>query len=158
MQQLARFATFSILSSPPNVVWQVYLERRFPGYTSPSPPPSSSSPEKLPQQEPQKQRPQSLNKRNTAIKFALDQTLGALFNTVLFLAGMPLLRGERDLSLIWAAVRTQTLPLIRAGQTLWPLVSVVSFTLVPLEWRAAFGGLAGVLWGVYLSLIEGERS
>ena len=34
-----------------------------------------------------------LNKRNTAIKFLLDQTVGALFNTVVFLAGMPALNG-----------------------------------------------------------------
>jgi len=34
-----------------------------------------------------------LNVRNTAIKFALDQTLGAVINTVLFIAGMGMLRG-----------------------------------------------------------------
>lgn len=34
-----------------------------------------------------------LNVRNTAIKFGLDQTVGALFNTVVFLAGMAALRG-----------------------------------------------------------------
>jgi len=34
-----------------------------------------------------------LNVRNTAIKFALDQTLGAVINTILFIAGMGMLRG-----------------------------------------------------------------
>jgi len=37
--------------------------------------------------------PQS-NWRNLAIKWLLDQTIGAAVNTVLYLGGMPLLRGE----------------------------------------------------------------
>ena len=35
-----------------------------------------------------------LNVKNTAIKFALDQTFGAIANTVLFIGGMSLLKGE----------------------------------------------------------------
>lgn len=92
-----------------------------------------------------------LNLRNTAIKFALDQTLGAAVNTVLFVAGMALLKGEA-LETVVGNVREQFWPLLFAGQKLWPLVSIVSFTLVPVEKRTVFGGIVGVGWGIFLSL------
>lgn len=50
-----------------------------------------------------------------------------------------------------------TLPLIFAGQKLWPAVSIISFTLVPLEYRTAFGGIVGIGWGIYLSLFAGKK-
>lgn len=43
--------------------------------------------------------------RNTLIKFSLDQTLGALFNTVAFIAGQGMLRGK-TLDWIVAKVRS----------------------------------------------------
>lgn len=46
-----------------------------------------------------------LNIKNTAIKFSLDQTLGAVFNTVLFIAGIGALRGE-GLGKIISSVRS----------------------------------------------------
>ena len=46
-----------------------------------------------------------------------------------------------------------TLPIMLAGARLWPLVSLISFSLVPVEKRVVFGGAVGVVWGVYLSLI-----
>lgn len=97
-----------------------------------------------------------LNVRNTAIKFALDQTIGAVFNTVLFIAGMGLLKGQ-SFALVTEAVQRDTLTLILAGQKLWPAVSIISFTLVPLQYRTAFGGIVGIFWGIYLSLFMGGK-
>jgi protein Mpv17 len=48
-------------------------------------------------------------------------------------------------------------PLLFAGQKLWPLVSIISFTLVPFEHRTVFGGLIGVGWGVFLSLMANNK-
>ena len=45
-----------------------------------------------------------------------------------------------------------TLPLMLAGYKLWPLVSLLSFTVIPPEKRVIFGSLIGVGWGVFLSL------
>lgn len=70
---------------------------------------------------------------------------------------MLLLRGVSDWGYIADRVREETLPLILAGQKLWPAVSLISFTVVPLEYRTLFGGLVGVGWGVYLSLVEGGK-
>ncbi|TKX21445.1 protein SYM1 [Elsinoe australis] len=146
-----RFIIFSLLSCPPNVLWQSWLEHTFPGYTTASSSSSSSS------KQPPAKSPRKLNKRNTLAKFALDQTIGAGLNTVAFIAGMLLLRGVSDWGYIADKVREETLPLILAGQKLWPAVSLISFTVVPLEYRTLFGGLVGVGWGVYLSLVEGGK-
>jgi len=98
-----------------------------------------------------------LNIKNTAIKFGLDQTIGALVNTVVFIAGMAALRGQ-GLEQMWIEIQRDTLPLIFAGQKLWPLVSLISFTLVPLEYRTLFGSIIGVGWGIFLSLFTGNKS
>jgi len=50
-----------------------------------------------------------------------------------------------------------TLTLIFAGQKLWPAVSIISFTLVPLESRTVFGGVVGIFWGIFLSLFAGGK-
>lgn len=70
---------------------------------------------------------------------------------------MALLRG-RSWSTIYREIQAQFWPMIFAGQKLWPAVSILSFTIVPLEHRMLFGSVAGVLWGVYLSLIAGSES
>lgn len=45
-----------------------------------------------------------------------------------------------------------TLPLMAAGYKLWPLVSLLSFTIIPPKHRIVFGGIVGVGWGIFLSL------
>ncbi|KAK5723282.1 hypothetical protein LTR15_004979 [Elasticomyces elasticus] len=93
-----------------------------------------------------------LNLVNTLIKFCLDQTLGAAVNTVLFIAGIALLRGL-SFDTIQQNVVEQFWPMIRAGQKLWPIVSVCQFTIVPFEWRTLVGSTVGLFWGVLLSLM-----
>ena len=196
-QPLINFMTYSLLSCPPNYLWQTWLESAFPGYTSPDEPGTASSIAQQPlvksatdaagptlqrieekagpalqsleekataattaladsdvvktarrrasegidtvraktkelearagikQPSPAKSStrsntftthdgqtiekkvddvqaavspstpaPKKLNLKNTAIKFALDQTLGALVNNAMFIIGIGLLRGE----------------------------------------------------------------
>ena len=45
---------------------------------------------------------------------------------------------------------------MQAGYRLWPLVSLLSFTVVPFERRMVFGGLVGMGWGIFLSLFAGS--
>ena len=97
-----------------------------------------------------------LNVRNTAYKFALDQTFGATLNTVGFIAGIGALQGKNRAQ-ISEAVKNDTVPMFLAGCKLWPLVSIICFTLIPFQWRLAFQSIAGVAWGVYLSLAAGDH-
>jgi protein Mpv17 len=102
-----------------------------------------------------KKAQRSLNKKNTAIKFALDQTIGTAANTVIFIAGIALLRGQ-SWEVIGRDVVEQFWPMIFAGQKLWPAVSLLQFTVVPFEYRTLVGSLVGLVWGVILSLMAGK--
>lgn len=121
-----------------------------------------------------------LNIANTAIKTALDQTVGAVANTFLFsmfmhsiqaaMTDAPRGLGARasarwitapgaidyskvDWELVAARSRAEFWPIMKAGWRLWPFVSVVNFAFVKsVEGRNLVGSVAGVAWGIYISL------
>ena len=39
-----------------------------------------------------------------------------------------------------------------SGWKLWPLVSLINFTLIPVDRRVILGSVVGLFWGIYLSL------
>ena len=39
-----------------------------------------------------------------------------------------------------------------AGWKLWPAVSFLNFTVVPMHRRILVGSIVGLFWGIYLSL------
>ncbi|KAK3714321.1 hypothetical protein LTR37_007907 [Vermiconidia calcicola] len=129
-------------------MWQRWLEQRFPDYTQ-----KTVTDKKADEKNQQPKTEKSLNHRNTAIKFALDQTIGATINTILFIAGIDFLRG-RSLGTATADCKEQFWPLVFAGLKLWPMVSIFNFTMVPVEYRTVVGSVVGLFWGIYLSLIS----
>ncbi len=51
-------------------------------------------------------------------------------------------------------LRADFVRLLMAGWRFWPLVSLGNFALVPdLATRNLVGGLAGIVWGVYVNLL-----
>ena len=46
----------------------------------------------------------------------------------------------------------ETWPLMAAGYKLWPFVSFLNHTLIPVEQRTVVGSLVGLGWGVFLAL------
>ena len=137
----------------------MWLESQFPGYIEKTPTHDKEIEKQrelkdaTTRKEPKPEAEKSLSIRNTAVKFTLDQTLGATVNTILFIAGIGLMRG-RSLDVVTADCREQFWPLIFAGQKLWPAVSIMNFTLVPAEYRTVVGSVVGLFWGVYLSLMS----
>lgn len=99
---------FTLISTPPNFLWQQYLERLFPGYSTRKPDLDSG--------EKEEKEIKRLNIGNTLIKFGLDQTLGALVNTIAFLVGIRLLRGV-PLGECWLAVKEVCLPNLNPGES-----------------------------------------
>jgi protein Mpv17 len=126
------------------------MERKFPGYT------------------PGYNGDLSLDRVNTVKKFMLDQTIGTIVNTVLFIVGIGALKGKdrhaifRDVDRVLlrfcfqerhgANNKQDFWPLIRSGWKLWPMVSLVNFVLVPVDQRILVGSIVGLFWGIYLSL------
>ena len=87
---------YTLLSTPPNYLWQQYIESRFPGYTL----------KKLDVDDGGKgvEVEKTLNMRNTLIKLGLDQTIAAVVNVVAYIGGSRALRGL-PLEECWMAVR-----------------------------------------------------
>ncbi|POR33272.1 Mpv17/PMP22 family protein [Tolypocladium paradoxum] len=170
-----QFLLFSIVNTPPNFLWQDFLESTFPAHP-PAPHPKKFDDKPLPQQ--------PLSLRNTLAKFLLDQTLGAAANTLLFSVSLRALQdamapapritgfhrawaywsGPRaidfarvDFAAVWDAARAEFWPLVGAGARFWPVVSIVNFTLVKtVEGRNLVGAVAGVAWGVYMSMVAAQ--
>ncbi|KAI3320763.1 Mpv17/PMP22 family protein [Xylariaceae sp. AK1471] len=124
-----------------------------------------------------------LNITNTIIKLLLDQTIGAAANTFLFSIfihsiqaamprplGTPLSNPDKSLQylLTWGAIdygrvnwtrviadsRNEFFSILVAGWKLWPFVSLINFAFVTtIEGRNLVASLAGVVWGIYMSLV-----
>lgn len=77
IRALLSFVIFTLISCPPNILWQDFLEQKFPGYTY-----HAATGEKY------------LDKGNTARKLLFDQTLSAFVNTVAFVAAMAAFKGK----------------------------------------------------------------
>ncbi|KAI8934715.1 hypothetical protein NX059_008404 [Plenodomus lindquistii] len=168
LPQVSKFALFSILSGPPNILWQSFLEEKFPTNvrTRTS---AASSAEKEKKRDPTTTTittTTTLSKTNVLIKFLLDQTIGAIINTILFIAYMSFVnntqaaaQGQLGHGGAWDAVKrdcaAKTWPMMKDGYKFWPLISLVSFLWVPVERRMVFGCSVGVVWGIYLSLAVG---
>ena len=107
----------------------------------------------------------------------LDQTVGAVANAWLFMTLMGALQDSMahapgahksveflasgqaldytrvDWDVIGARARAGLWPMLVAGWKFWPMVSAGNFALVQsVELRNLVGALAGLVWGVYLSL------
>lgn len=96
-----------------------------------------------------------LNVPNTLYKFFFDQTVGAALNTVMFSFVIAGFRGA-DYKQAVQMTKQDFWPLIQAGWKLWPAVSAINYTLVKtVEGRTLVGNLAGMGWGIYLSLMSG---
>jgi hypothetical protein len=75
-KQLFQFVLFTFLTCPPNFLWQEFIEEKFPGQIV------------------QADGSKTLHKYNTAKKFALDQTIGALVNTAIFIGTFAAFKGK----------------------------------------------------------------
>lgn len=146
-----QFCVFAALNTPPNIIYQAYLEHVLPSYVTAS----SAPPAETKEQEKVKENPKGVKKLsilNTVVKILIDQTLGSALNNLNFIMGMGLLKGL-PWNEITQAVRKDVIPIVIAGWKVWPLVALVNFTMVPFEHRVLVGSTVGIGWGVYLSMI-----
>ncbi|KAF4985736.1 hypothetical protein FGRMN_11117 [Fusarium graminum] len=170
-----QFLLFNVICTPPNFFWQDFLESAFPAHPEPSKPKNVKGAKKT--------QPK-LSVRNTLIKFGLDQTVGAAVNTLLFSTYVHALRAaiqpvpvitslpkaitywtspgtlnfdRVNWTVVWEASKADFAPLIYAGWKLWPAVSIVNFAAIKtVEGRNLVGALAGVVWGIYMSLVAAQ--
>jgi hypothetical protein len=149
-----QFIFFTALTCPPNFLWQQFLESVFPSKTQSS---AATNGEKEKSEgatravvEPR------LDIRATVLKFILDQTIGASLNTLAFILIMAGIKGE-SMEQATRMAQLEFWPLMVAGYRLWPVVSLLSYSVLSsVESRALLGSIAGLIWGIYLSLMARE--
>lgn len=150
---------------------QVSLEKTFPAYPPAPHPKKSDDPPPAPK----------LSIRNTAVKLVLDQSVSAVFNVVLFsvfnraiqsaMSDAPRITNiftairywvqpgalalhEVDYAEVWEQSLGETWPLLVASWQFWPVVALVNYSMVQsVRVRNLIGGLAGIAWGTYMSLV-----
>jgi len=114
----SQMVILAILQTPPNYKWQMALEDNFP--SSGKKPVDAAAIKKkdddakIDEKTKKKGEKEELSTTNTVIKFTLDQTVGASFNTAFFIVMLNLLRGAG-----WSATVTA--------------VQRVSFVCLPLD-------------------------
>ncbi|KJK64349.1 Mpv17 / PMP22 family protein [Aspergillus parasiticus SU-1] len=159
LQTLFQFTTCAFVMSPMTFLWLEGLESALPGHTSEEPAATKSKAKKA-----DRPKQKKLNVKNTVAKVVIDQVVGGAWATVLFSLTMGLLRGQEYDVLVdqIRKVRISDIthgldfwPLLIAGFKLWPLVSILNFTVVPVDKRLLVGSIFGVVWAVYLSLMSG---
>lgn len=141
VQTLFQFTTCAFILSPVTFLWLEGLEASFPG-------------EKIDPKGKGKEAKAQLNIPNTIAKIVIDQIIGGALNTALFIGTIGTLRGL-DYDVITEQLQNDFWPIMIAGFKLWPLVSILNFTIVPADKRLLVGSLFGVIWAVYLSLMSG---
>ena len=153
---------------------QDFLESTFPAHPKPSPSTKDASSKGA-------SAAPKLSIRNTVLKLVLDQTVGAAVNTMVVsmyihsmdaaMAGAPHISslpkalayfttpGAVDLAAvsladIWSQATGEFWTILTASWRLWPAVALTNFTLVKtVQGRNLVGSLAGVGWGIYMSLV-----
>lgn len=103
-----QFILFSILNTPPNYMWQLWLEDNFPANPKKKQKKKKvkSDDAKLDDEEEKK-----LSITNTIIKFLLDQSVGAIYNTTFFITVINLLKGATYTQTVEALSRVGFFPL-----------------------------------------------
>ena len=125
----SRFLLLTAITTPPNYLWQCALEAALPTSRH------------------------RIALTPTLAKLAIDQSVGAALNTIAYSYILARLRGASSFTATEIAYN-EFWPLIIAGWSFWPFVSAASyfgFSSVPA--RTRFASLAGLIWGVYLSLV-----
>lgn len=141
-----KYALIAIIVTPPNFLWQEWLEESFPTRV-PTERRNDTTGTKA-------RQPTRFSKRSALCKFLLDQSLGAAVNTAAFIA---LARTWQDQSLdhVGSSLRDDFKGMLVAGWRFWPLITLLNLCIVPWNWRPVVGNSAALGWGVYLALING---
>ncbi|KAF2104172.1 hypothetical protein NA57DRAFT_70388 [Rhizodiscina lignyota] len=95
--------------------------------------------------------------RNVWIKWWLDNSLGALWFTVVFIVLLELFRLHGPVA-VWHALLRDFIPLFLPSYILWAPASLFNFIWIPAEKRIVFLAFVGLCWNIYLSLFAAETA
>jgi hypothetical protein len=146
--RVVEFAVFGLVSAPLVSLWQSVLEETFPtqnGVGEPNPHVRSST-RKTDQQ-------YRVNWYNVVLKLLLDQTIGLCFTNVVFITCTTGARLQST-GLLAREIEARIVGIMKAGWRIWPLVALVNFLCVPLQWRVVVTSIIGFGWNIILSFLS----
>ena len=95
---------------------------------------------------------------STLQKTALGQALFSPSFTCIFFASS-LIQSERFTITNWITkIKTDLPGAWRAGMGFWPLVGLISYSLIPSQWIPLFVNFCSFIWTIYLSIIANKKS
>lgn len=139
-----RFIVLAMLVTPPNYIWQKFLEDSYPTR-------EAQGDKRKDKTKTNEEPPLSIT--NTAIKFVLDQSVGCWTNTIMFIIAMGLFQGQ-SMTQILTTIEKDFWNMVMAGYRLWPMVCLLNLLVVPFEYRGLVGNVAAFGWGVFVSLTQ----
>ncbi|RPA80740.1 hypothetical protein BJ508DRAFT_376916 [Ascobolus immersus RN42] len=149
IQPILQFVLYSLISTPPNFIWQETLEEWFPGQVPVT--------KKVDEKKTVTVTETRLSKSNTIKKFVTDQLVGAPLNTIAFLICMKgfSVKGNNQEAVMGVLneVHRDFIPMHLASLKLWPAVGLISLIFVPVQHRIVFGSLIALGWNIYLGLV-----
>lgn len=83
-----------------------------------------------------------------------DQIGFAPIGLALFVGSMGLMDGQHSLGALRKKFADVYVPALLANWQIWPLIQLVNFRFMPLSLRVPFTSSCGVLWTLYLSLLN----
>ncbi|KIX08959.1 uncharacterized protein Z518_00037 [Rhinocladiella mackenziei CBS 650.93] len=146
------FIILAVITTPPNYQWQLVLEETFPSNAKKDTQAVKKKDDDVAVNDKDDEK-ETLSLANTIAKLLLDQSIGASLNTIFFIVMINLLRGA-TWSQALTAVQRDFFPMLIAGYKFWPFVTLLNLVIVPFEYRMLVGSLAGLIWGVIVSLME----
>ena len=87
---------------------------------------------------------------------ALDQLLWTPPLTVAFFSWQHYFSGQQVTQAVESAV-DKLLPTLKYNWTVWPLIHVVTFAAIPLEYRMLWVNCANLAWNTFLSSMANEK-
>jgi len=125
-ERLTRFVAYGFLMSPLQFKWFAFLSRAFP-----------------------------ITKQSGTVpalkRVAFDQLIFAPFGLTCFFTFMTVAEGGGKRA-ITRKFQDVYLPALRANWTLWPIVQILNFRVIPLQFQIPFVSSVGIAWTAYLSL------
>lgn len=85
------------------------------------------------------------------VKIALDQTLFSAYLNTVYCASLELMK-RSDRKSAWLRIKGSLLPSLQAGWKFWPLVHVLTYSVVPLHLRVLWVDLVEIVWVAVLSV------
>ncbi|RDL41905.1 uncharacterized protein BP5553_01884 [Venustampulla echinocandica] len=125
-ERLTRFMAYGFMMAPVQFKWFQFLSRAFPMTKS-----SSFGP---------------------AMRMvALDQLIFAPFGIACFFTVMTIAEGGGRRA-VTHKLRDMYIPTLKANFMVWPLVQIINFRLMPIQFQLPFVSSVGIAWTAYLSL------